>query len=200
MNKDKLSSWTLALSVILILGGWAGANNPDFQTTIAGSAGSFLLGVVLAFVTWWLRSEVRKEQQASRDETAPAARSAPRPVAAAPRPAARASARVVRQKAFPVAGVTFRNDDGTSRQDILREICGGMEDGSATAWLEWFQYKGEDAYRVMTAEGCVGNVRRCDIREVVTAVGASDVELQVEYFETDDGRELYRADIMADIG
>ena len=108
----------------------------------------------------------------------------------------RASASVYRPKMFAVAGVTFDNDDGSSRQQILREICDGGEDGETEAWLEWYNYRGEDAYRVMTAYGCVGNVRKTDIHDAVIAIGASNVDLNVELFEADDGRQIYRADLV----
>ena len=112
--------------------------------------------------------------------------------------AVKASSRVVVSRRFPVAGVTFKNDDGTSRQQILREICKGEDDGVTNAWLEWYQYRGEDAYRVMTSAGCVGTVRKNDIVEAVTAIGAKTVDLEIEMFETEDGRALYRADLIAD--
>lgn len=108
----------------------------------------------------------------------------------------RATSGVVIQKRFAVAGVTFDNDDGSSRQEILREICEGDEDGDTEAWLEWYQYRGQDAYRVMTPHGCVGNVRKNDVREAVTAIGASKVDLAVEQFEREDGTLIYRADLI----
>lgn len=109
--------------------------------------------------------------------------------------ALRATASVYQPKLFPVAGVTFQNDDGSSRQQILREICAGDEEGNTEAWLEWYQFNGRDAYRVMTPLGCVGNVRKNDVREAVTAIGAGKVDLDVELFETEDGRQIYRADL-----
>ena len=119
-----------------------------------------------------------------------------RPQTPVSRPAARVS--VITSAIFPVAGVTFDNDDGSSRQEILREICGGKEEGETEAWLEWYQYRGQDAYHVMTPFGCVGNIRRCDIQNAVVSIGASSVGLEVSFFETDDGREIYRADVIVD--
>lgn len=103
---------------------------------------------------------------------------------------------VPRRSVFPVAGVTFKNDDGSSRQEILRTICGGGEEGSTEAWLEWYQYRGEDAYRVVTPEGIVGNIRKSDIQAAVTAIGAEKVRLDVEQFENDDEVLIYRADVV----
>ena len=125
----------------------------------------------------------------------------PEPVKEPPkRPAPRvAHASVVKHRYFPVAGVTFHNDDGTSRQKILRELCDGDDFGYDSAWLEWYKYKNEDAYRVMTSEGCVGNVRRSDIREAVIAIGADTVGLNIETFENDDGKTIYRADLVVDV-
>lgn len=126
---------------------------------------------------------------------APAA-SSPAPRPAPVRSSRAASASVVASRTFRVAGVTFRNDDGTSRQKILKDLCDGDDFGTAEAWLEWYKYKGEDAFHVMTAEGCVGNLHREDIRPAVIAIGADTVELDIETFEKDEGGTIYRADLV----
>lgn len=110
---------------------------------------------------------------------------------------ARDAARFVR-KHFPVAGVTFKNDDGSSRQKILRGFY-DKETGISTAdcWLEEYEYEGEPAVRVMTFEGCVGNIRRSDLSEVREYFDhdVSRMYLNVETFEDDDDRTIYRADV-----
>ena len=204
MNKSVLSSVTLAFSVMLILGGCATMYDPDFGTTVGQSAAVLGLGLVLAFVTWRLRVGVGKEQaaaEAKRQEEFQRQREAKlqhiRDLRKqAEQPFVRTASNIVRSRAYAVAGVTFQNEDGTSRQDILRDICEGGDGGSAWAWLEWYQYKSEDAYHVMTARGCVGSLHKEDIREVLPALGAENAELDVELFETDDGRQIYRADLI----
>lgn len=52
-----------------------------------------------------------------------------------------------------VAGVSYNNEDGTSRQDILRLCCAGDEIA-----LEYFEYKGSPAYAVYTQHGQIGNL------------------------------------------
>ncbi len=53
-----------------------------------------------------------------------------------------------------VAGVTFKNEDGSSRQKYIRQL---KEDDSLT--FESFEYEGETALHVLDAKGhCIGNV------------------------------------------
>lgn len=79
--------------------------------------------------------------------------------AGAPAPAADDSGSVT----FRVAGTTFDNDDGTSRQEILRHLkfgdapwADGPEDLTAT--LEETEYEGEPAFDVMVNGYQVGSV------------------------------------------
>ena len=108
----------------------------------------------------------------------------------------RATSSIATARTFPVAGVTFKNDDGSSRQDILRELCEGVEKGEADCWFEPFLYKGEMALHVKIGSDCVGNVRRSDVQTVMDCIKASKTgaHLQAELFENDDGEEIYRAD------
>ena len=110
---------------------------------------------------------------------------------------ARDAARFVR-KHYAVAGVTFKNDDGSSRQKILRGFY-DKETGISTAdcWLEEYEYEGEPAVRVMTFEGCVGNIRRSDLSEVREYFDhdVTRMYLDVETFEDDDDQTIYRADV-----
>lgn len=99
---------------------------------------------------------------------------------------------------FPVAGVTFKNDDGTPRQKILREICDGDEEGWARAELEAYTFEGKPAIRVLAGDGCIGNIRSTDVAKVRPFLDRADAEVSVsiERFEDeDDGRKIYRADV-----
>lgn len=99
---------------------------------------------------------------------------------------------------FPVAGVTFKNDDGTPRQKILREICDGDEEGWARAELEAYTFEGEPAILVLAGDGCIGNIRRTDVAKVRPFLDRADAEVSVsiERFEDEDeSRKIYRADV-----
>lgn len=99
-----------------------------------------------------------------------------------------------------IAGVTFDNDDGSSRQQILREILEKGE-GDAEVTLDEFYYKGVQAVRVLVDGRCIGNIpkhRVQDVREVLDRIVSAD--LHVETFEPDDAdpdrpRQIYRADL-----
>lgn len=99
---------------------------------------------------------------------------------------------------FKVAGVTFRNSDGTSRQKILKEICMDDDFGIEDAYLEEYKYKGEDAIRVLTSYGCVGNIKREDIEEVKPLF---DIEVErcyidIDSFEDENEKKIYYAELV----
>ena len=76
---------------------------------------------------------------------------------------------------FRVAGTTFDNDDGTSRQEILRHLKFGDEpwaDGpeDLNAELEETEYNGETAFAVLINGYQVGNVPRANIKQVAAAL------------------------------
>lgn len=120
--------------------------------------------------------------------------------AAAPGMVVRTTSGTARGRVFPVAGVTFDNDDGSSRQEILRGLCEGSLEGSADCWLEPYLYEGKMALRVKVGSDCVGNIRKNDVQSAIDCINNSQIgaHLEAELFETDDGRELYRADVIFD--
>lgn len=63
---------------------------------------------------------------------------------------------------FAVAGVTFKNDDGMSRQKILKEI--DEEDGSPLVELEEYEFKNERAVAVYLDGEMIGNIARDDLQ------------------------------------
>lgn len=182
MKKDKLSSWVLVLFVLTLFG--AGSTFSEYAEPTPLAYTLFIVPLVFGLLLIKLRSDVRKERQAAA-------------VAAEVPPLQPAKVRVIRS-VFPVAGVTFDNDDGTSRQEILQEICEGELDGiDENCWLNPYLYNGEMALGVMTSFGCVGNIRHNDVDTVLERIKTSKTgaRLQAELFETDDGREIYRADV-----
>lgn len=104
-----------------------------------------------------------------------------------------------------LAGVTYKNDDGSSRQAILKDIK--ARDGDADLELEEYEYKGKPAIRVLVDGECVGVIPRnhvSEILEVMDRVTAS--RLDVETFRPEEeidedgnvherGELIYRADL-----
>ena len=103
-----------------------------------------------------------------------------------------------------IAGVTFKNDDGTSRQAILKDIkaSGG---GDAELDLEEVEYKGKPAVRVLVDGEQIGNIPRGRVAEILAVLDRiEDARLEVETFrpeeEDDEGKTrrgelIYRADL-----
>ena len=101
------------------------------------------------------------------------------------------------EKHFAVAGVTFKNEDGTDRQKILQEMSFN-EPSDNDVWFEEDEDQGENSgIRVLTDYGCVGYIRRSD-KEKARRFFENKVwykYLNVEQFTNDEGRSIYRADV-----
>lgn len=105
-----------------------------------------------------------------------------------------------------LAGVTFDNEDGTSRQKLLKDFM--ARQGSAELRLEEFEYKGEPGVRVLIDGQCVGNIPRSRVAEVLDVMDRLEKgDLDVEIFYPEDaeddeegrarrrGEKIYRADL-----
>ena len=198
MNNSKTSSWTLAFSVIFILGGLAQINAREIGVPVYSGIGTLAIGLAFAFLTWRLRVKVKAEQAA-----AEARRLAEQRRAEADRIAREKAVKAFQERyvheAFPVAGVTFQNEDKIDRQKIPLEISFN-EKAETSAWLEEEKPElGEDSgIMVMTDYGCVGYIRRSDKPRARRFEGKTICTsyLSVEQFTNDEGRSIYRADIV----
>lgn len=99
---------------------------------------------------------------------------------------------------YAVAGVTFKNEDGTDRQKILQEMSFN-EPSDNDVWFEEDEDQGGGSgIRVLTDYGCVGYIRRSD-KETARRFFENKVwykYLNVEQFTNDEGRSIYRADVV----
>lgn len=93
-----------------------------------------------------------------------------------------------------VAGVTFKNADGSSRQAYLKEIDGNGADRIA---FEEFEYQGAPALRVKVDGMEIGNIPADVVPELIEIMPrVQKVDVSVDSFIPDDGRRrVYRADI-----
>ena len=97
---------------------------------------------------------------------------------------------------FAVAGVTFKNDDGSSRQYILKKIEQSDDYSDSTAYLEKYTYEGRPAISVSTVYGCVGNIRHNDVNTVLPLIeGDYIARIYAEHFEDENDKTIYRADV-----
>ena len=199
MNNSKTSSWTLAFSVIFILGGLAQINAREIGVPVYSGIGTLAIGLAFAVLTWRLRVKVKAEQAAAEARRLAEQRRAEADRIAREEREAKLKAERdrFRYEHFPVAGVTFKNEDGTDRQKILREIALN-NDGFGAVGFEENEDLGEDSgISVMTEFGCVGFIRRSDKAKVRRFFGRQTqaIYLAVELFESDDGQKIYRADV-----
>lgn len=97
---------------------------------------------------------------------------------------------------FAVAGVTFKNDDGSSRQYILKKIEQSDDYSDSTAYLEKYTYEGRPAISVSTVYGCVGNIRHNDVNTVLPLIEGNYIaRIYAEHFEDENDKTIYRADV-----
>ena len=65
MNKDKLSSWTLVIAVIMTIGGAIQISSPEYEPDLLKAILTFCIGIAFAVITWRLRVAVRREREAA---------------------------------------------------------------------------------------------------------------------------------------
>lgn len=95
-----------------------------------------------------------------------------------------------------VAGVTFKNDDKSSRQAILKAIRQDPDADNGYVKLKKYESDGETAIHVYYEDKCVGNIPRDDLQDVLEVFDRiQTIEIDVEDFITDDGEKIYRADL-----
>lgn len=97
---------------------------------------------------------------------------------------------------IPVAGVTFKNDDGSNRQQILKSIYQESEGMIEGCSLEQYEYKGSPAIKISVEYDCIGNVRKEDVEKVLEIWERIEyVGVYVEPFENEENKKVYRADL-----
>lgn len=198
MNKSKLSSVMLVLFVLSALGSVAAFMEYAEPTPLAYAL--FIWPVIFGVITWRLRVAVRREQAAAAEQKRreQQRREEADRIAREEREAKRkAEQDRFRYETFPVAGVTFKNEDGTDRQKILREIALN-NDGFAAVTFEENDDLGDDSgISVVTEFGCVGFIRRGDKARIRRFFDRQTqaIYLAVERFEDDEGQKIYRADV-----
>lgn len=99
-----------------------------------------------------------------------------------------------------LAGVTFDNEDGSSRQRALQGAL--ADEGAGSVALELYDHNGQDAIRVLYDGVCVGNIPRDRVAEVAAVMDRiTAAHLDASRFtpEEDEGRglgsQIYRADL-----
>lgn len=195
----KWKPWLLAGAVCGLLGvagvgRWFGLSE-SLILFLLPALPCLVIGLVLLVI-----QDVRNKKAAKEAEAAAKA-------AAREREAEEARAALARKKYLTVeckvAGVTYNNDDGSSRQRILAKAMNAEDDGVT---LKRYTYKGQDAIHVLWNGQCVGNVPAQDVGRVIAAMEDLDAAwLKVESFvsrdrDDDEGtvtrHKIYRADLV----
>lgn len=87
---------------------------------------------------------------------------------------------------FNIAGVTFKNEDGTKRQDLLKEALASDCDGGLT--FEEYEYNGKPAVRIIYDDvHTLGNVPARMVSEFLNIVDKiTSVNLDIKTFTPED--------------
>ena len=103
-----------------------------------------------------------------------------------------------RRQAFPVDGVMKNNDDGSSRQEALRALCEGEDMMVVEVWFDDYLFGGRLNIRVMTEQGCVGEIRPKDVATVRSYFGRAVrmIYLEIAKAEGSTGEDEYHADVV----
>ena len=103
-----------------------------------------------------------------------------------------------RRLAFPVDGVMKNNDDGSSRQEALRALCEGEDMMVVEVWFDDYLFGGKLNIRVMTEQGCVGEIRPKDVATVRSYFGTAVrmIYLEIAKVEGAAGADEYHADVV----
>ena len=103
-----------------------------------------------------------------------------------------------RRLAFPVDGVMKNNDDGSSRQEALRKLCEGEDMMVVEVWFDDYLFGGRLNIRVMTEQGCVGEIRPKDVATVRSYFGTAVrmIYLEIAKVEGAAGADEYHADVV----
>lgn len=181
---------------------WRGDLLP-FIITVILAIGAFLLFVGYFFSVRrareaWEDARIERlimERKAKEQAAAEAAaKEAERQDRAAKRAAEREEyARTHNNLSTKVAGVTFKNADGSSRQANLKDL---EVSGVNNVQLVQFEYQGEPALRVVVDGMEIGNVPADVVPDVIEIMPRIDnIMCIVTTFDNDSGRRIYRADL-----
>lgn len=198
------SEWIFGIGLFLLVG--SGTIPMDYdRSIIAGAIGGVLtiVGVIMLVKDRRkLREAIRTQQEsAARAEMLNRAAAEEKRIAEQKAAAARREewgkthGRIVTK----IAGVTYKNKDGTSRQKALKEL--EAKSGEGELILQEFSYQGDPAVRVIVDGKCIGNIPADRVSEVLRAMdaGITNTRLDVESFvaEDDDGKNkrIWRADL-----
>lgn len=96
-----------------------------------------------------------------------------------------------------VTGVTFKNEDGKSRQDILKEIFKAKKSANPPEMemsFEPYEYEGEDAVKVLVNDECIGSIEKHHVKEALVAIyNLESVFINVDRFKDENNSFLYYA-------
>jgi hypothetical protein len=93
-----------------------------------------------------------------------------------------------------LAGITFENEDGTNRQELLKN----MKDNDPVKLVK-YTYEGQDAIKVLNADDhCIGNIKANDVSHVLPLLDSitKSFVFDVHSFRGELGDNIYIAKVI----
>lgn len=169
MKKSVIVLWVLA--ALFLVGSVSLLSQGDIGAGVFGLVASAVLGF-FGYIQYkkHLVVKAQAEEKARREREEKERKAAEEAQRRAEREAYRAT---VDRYIFTVAGVTFKNDGGRSRQTILREIKHN-EPSVYEFELKQYDFKGEPAVGVYLNDEQVGSISRDDLPTVLPIIKKFD--------------------------
>ena len=170
--------WYIIAGVFAVSGLYALASGTE------GGFVTLIVAAILAFVGYRKAASAKKAAEEARKKAEALAE----------------GQRIFEQKhgiiACSVSGVTFDNDDGTSRQRVLRSLLNDPDNDSFDVTFVPYEYKKKPALYVMYEGKCVGNVPADYVEDIVPVIDRIEIAtITPDKFKDDDGKTIYRADL-----
>ena len=169
----KQGTWKLVVGIILCVSALSSFAN-------GGEGGFITLVLGAALIGWWYLQNKEAEERAK--------------AATAKEAEIDFDDEFLTVEEFKVTGVTFDNDDGSSRQEILKSIVDNG--GSADATFKEYEFNGKPAIAVYADGKCIGSIPRGSAKEVRSLI-AKDLSaiISANKFVNEEGKEIYYAEV-----
>lgn len=163
--KKKSVTWKLVVGILFVVYG---------ISSFGEDVGLAIFGIVAgaALIFWWKKSRDKIAREQDKNE----------------------AVNPTKMHKFKVVGVTYENDDGTSRQDVLEQIYKNGKTSDVV--FKHFTFDGSPALYVIANGKCVGCVASDCVGDVTALINSGRyAKIFVDKFKNDDGDTIYYASI-----
>lgn len=161
----KNGTWKIVVGILFVVCGIA---------SFAEDVGAAIFGIVAgaALIFWWKKSRDKAAREQDKKE----------------------AINLAKKYKFKVVGVTHTNDDGTSRQETLKQVYKNGKTSDVV--FKHFTYEGSPALYVIANGKCVGCVAADCVGDVTALINSGRyAKMFVDKFENENNETIYYASI-----